>query len=162
MARKAVDCRRTPSAMNCTLRISGEEEEVVRAAAEHMVSVHGHEDSAQLRQDVRRDLVDESTADGMHFVQLIEFRTKRRSELDELMDEWERTTGGKRTAVRAVITHDHEDPDIFYEFVEFPSYEEAMRNSRLPETDAVARKMAALCESPPVFHNLDVDRVQAL
>ena len=47
------DCRRWPSESNCSLTIIGEEEEVVRAAAEHAASVHGHEDSEELRQQVR-------------------------------------------------------------------------------------------------------------
>jgi predicted small metal-binding protein len=47
------DCRRFPSESNCSLTIIGEEEEVVRAAAEHAVSVHGHEDSEELREQVR-------------------------------------------------------------------------------------------------------------
>ncbi|MFJ4339191.1 DUF1059 domain-containing protein [Streptomyces sp. NPDC088915] len=59
MTRKVADCRRTPSVMNCTLTITGEEEEVVRAAAEHAVSVHGHEDTAELRAMVREELEDE-------------------------------------------------------------------------------------------------------
>jgi predicted small metal-binding protein len=40
MTRKVADCRNTPSVFGCTLTISGEEEEVVRAAVEHAVSVH--------------------------------------------------------------------------------------------------------------------------
>ena len=60
MARKMADCRRFPSESNCSLTIIGEEEEVVRAAADHAVSVHGHEDSDQLRDDVRGMLEDES------------------------------------------------------------------------------------------------------
>ncbi|MEV3989440.1 DUF1059 domain-containing protein [Streptomyces sp. NPDC049837] len=59
MARKVADCRDTPSVMGCTLTISGEEEEVVRAAAEHAVSVHGHKDGPELRDMVRRSLKDE-------------------------------------------------------------------------------------------------------
>ncbi|MEW1900456.1 DUF1059 domain-containing protein [Streptomyces sp. NPDC057242] len=59
MTRKVADCRRTPSVMGCTLTIVGEEEEVVRAAAEHAVSVHGHEDTPELRAMVRADLEDE-------------------------------------------------------------------------------------------------------
>jgi hypothetical protein len=35
------------------LVIIGEEEEVIRAAAEHAVSVHGHEDSAEMREQLR-------------------------------------------------------------------------------------------------------------
>lgn len=59
MTRKVADCRKSPSVMNCTLTISGEEEEVVRAATEHAVSVHGHEDTPELREEVRRQLEDE-------------------------------------------------------------------------------------------------------
>jgi hypothetical protein len=53
MARKMADCRRWPSDSNCSLTIIGEEEEVVRTAAEHSVSVHGHEDTPELRQQIR-------------------------------------------------------------------------------------------------------------
>ena len=60
--RKVVDCRDHPSVSGCTLTISGEEEEVVRAAAEHAVSVHGHEDNAELRRMIREDLKDEMPA----------------------------------------------------------------------------------------------------
>jgi hypothetical protein len=47
------DCRRWPSDVNCSLVIIGEEEEVVRAAAEHAASVHGHEDTPELRAQLR-------------------------------------------------------------------------------------------------------------
>lgn len=57
--RKIVDCRDMPSEMNCTLAISGEEEEVVRAAAEHAASVHGHTNNAELREQIRSGLKDE-------------------------------------------------------------------------------------------------------
>ncbi|MFJ9850960.1 DUF1059 domain-containing protein [Streptomyces sp. NPDC101150] len=57
--RKMVDCRDHPSEMNCTLVIAGEEEEVVRAASEHAVSVHGHTDSPELREQIRSSLRDE-------------------------------------------------------------------------------------------------------
>ncbi len=53
MARKMADCRRFPSESNCSLVIIGEEDEVVRAASEHAVSVHGHGDTPQLRDDIR-------------------------------------------------------------------------------------------------------------
>jgi predicted small metal-binding protein len=57
--RKMIDCRDFPSETNCTLAISGEEDEVVRAASEHAVSVHGHEDSRELREQIRSTLKDE-------------------------------------------------------------------------------------------------------
>ncbi|MCX5081160.1 DUF1059 domain-containing protein [Streptomyces sp. NPDC056121] len=57
--RKVVDCRDMPSETNCTLAITGEEDEVVRAAAEHAVSVHGHTDTPELRNMIRSGLKDE-------------------------------------------------------------------------------------------------------
>ncbi len=40
--------------------------------------------------------------------------------------------------------------------VEFPSYESAMTNNQDPATHEFAEGMVALCDDPPVFHNLDV------
>lgn len=62
MSRKVADCREFPSESGCTLAISGEEEEVVRAASEHAVSVHGHEDTPELREQIRGMLRDEAAA----------------------------------------------------------------------------------------------------
>ena len=53
MGRVMADCRRFPSDSNCSLTIIGEEEEVVRAAAEHAASVHLHEDTPELREQIR-------------------------------------------------------------------------------------------------------------
>ena len=53
MARVMADCRRFPSDSNCSLTVLGEEDEVVRTAAEHAVSVHGHEDTPELRDQIR-------------------------------------------------------------------------------------------------------------
>ncbi|MFC5180813.1 DUF1059 domain-containing protein [Actinomadura harenae] len=57
--RKVADCRQFPSDINCTLTISGEEDEVLRAATEHAVSAHGHTDSPELREQLRGMLKDE-------------------------------------------------------------------------------------------------------
>jgi hypothetical protein len=56
MSRVMADCRRWPSETNCSLTIIGEEDEVMRAAAEHAVSVHGHEDTPEFRQQLREFL----------------------------------------------------------------------------------------------------------
>ena len=53
MSRVMVDCRRFPSDSNCSLTIIGDEEEVLRAAGEHSASVHGHEDTPELREQIR-------------------------------------------------------------------------------------------------------------
>ena len=60
--RKVADCRMFPSESNCSLTITGSEEEVVRAAAEHAASVHGHENTAELREQLRAMLADERPA----------------------------------------------------------------------------------------------------
>ena len=62
MGRKVADCREMPSESGCTLTIAGEEDEVIRAASEHAVSVHGHEDTPELREEVRASLKDEEPA----------------------------------------------------------------------------------------------------
>lgn len=59
MARKVMDCRTVPSTANCSLKISGEEEEVVRAAALHAADVHGEKDTPEFRAQLRRMLTDE-------------------------------------------------------------------------------------------------------
>jgi hypothetical protein len=56
MARVMADCRRWPSDSNCSLTIIGEEAEVVEAAAQHASSVHGHEDTPELRAQMREFL----------------------------------------------------------------------------------------------------------
>ena len=53
MARMMADCRRWASETSCSLVIIGEEDEVVRAAAEHAASVHGHEDNEEMRGQMR-------------------------------------------------------------------------------------------------------------
>jgi hypothetical protein len=59
MSRKVADCRRFPSVSGCTLTLIGAEAEVVRAALEHSVSVHGHESGPELEQRVRESLEEE-------------------------------------------------------------------------------------------------------
>jgi hypothetical protein len=49
MGRVMADCRRFESESNCSLTIIGEKQEVIEAAAEHAASVHGHEDTPEMR-----------------------------------------------------------------------------------------------------------------
>lgn len=57
--RKVADCRKFPSEKNCSLTISGTEEEVLSAAVMHAIKDHGHQDSPELREQVRGMLADE-------------------------------------------------------------------------------------------------------
>ena len=92
----------------------------------------------------------------MTFVQIVDCRTDREAEFGRLMDQWAAQTEGKRTATHATVGRDRSDSHHIVEIVEFPSYEAAMRNSKLPETNTVFEKMAELCEEPPKFTDLDV------
>jgi predicted small metal-binding protein len=58
MARKMIDCRQVPNDIGCTLTISGEEEEVLDAAVTHAVDKHGHQQTAELREELRGALAD--------------------------------------------------------------------------------------------------------
>ncbi|MFV0133061.1 ester cyclase [Streptomyces sp. HMX87] len=98
----------------------------------------------------------------MSFVQVIDCRTNKLDELNRLMDSWAEATKGKRTATHAIMGTDRSDPSHVVEIVEFPSYEEAMKNSELPETERIFREMVALCEAEPSFTDLDVIRDELL
>ena len=53
MARYSIDCRNTPSEKNCTVAISADsKQELLDAAVQHAVAVHGHDDSPQLREEI--------------------------------------------------------------------------------------------------------------
>lgn len=94
----------------------------------------------------------------MAFVQLIDCRTSRFDEMNQLMDTWVEKTNGRRTATHSVIGKDRSDANHFVEIVEFPSYEEAMKNSKMPETEQIFQEMVALCDGMPTFTDLDVVR----
>ncbi|MFG2821345.1 ester cyclase [Kitasatospora sp. NPDC048365] len=98
----------------------------------------------------------------MTFVQIVECRTDQVDALNSLMDTWVEQTQGRRTATHSIVGTDRDNMRHVVEIVEFPSYEEAMRNSDLPETDRIFREMVALCDEPPTFTNLDVVRDEQL
>jgi hypothetical protein len=53
MARMYVDCREMPSESGCDLAMSGSEEHLLEAAATHAVTAHGHEDTPELREQIK-------------------------------------------------------------------------------------------------------------
>jgi hypothetical protein len=53
MARMYVDCRDMPSESGCDLAMSGSEEHLLNAAVTHAITVHGHEDTPELREGIR-------------------------------------------------------------------------------------------------------------
>ncbi|HEY2563200.1 MAG TPA: hypothetical protein VGI44_05780 [Acidimicrobiales bacterium] len=98
----------------------------------------------------------------MSFIQVIEFTTTRPDDVEALVSEWRAQTEGRRSAQRATFTMDREKPNTYLQIVEFPSFEEAMANSELPETARLAGRLSELCEGPMTFRNLDVRGVEEL
>ena len=58
MSRKTIDCRSMPNEVGCTLTISGEEDEVLRAATQHAIDVHGHAAGPELTEGLRSMLAE--------------------------------------------------------------------------------------------------------
>jgi hypothetical protein len=86
--------------------------------------------------------------------------TTRPDDVEALVDEWRASTDGNRTARRGTFTQDRDRPNTYVQIVEFPSYEDAMANSDLPETAGFAGRLAGLCDGPMAFRNLDVRRIE--
>ena len=98
----------------------------------------------------------------MAFIQIIEYQTTRIDELNAALDGWLEATKGKRAATRGVQTRDRDATNTYVQIVEFPSYDEAMANSNLPETAEFAAKLASLCDGAPSFRNLEVLREEQM
>ncbi|MDQ1467656.1 MAG: hypothetical protein QOH10_2071 [Actinomycetota bacterium] len=92
----------------------------------------------------------------MAFIQVIECRTSKVDEILTLEREWERATEGKRTLQRSIVGRDRNDPNRYVILAFFDSYESAMENSKLPETQAFAEKQGALVDGAMTFTDLDV------
>lgn len=55
MARKFIDCREFPSESNCSVAIAADnDQELLEAAVQHAVAVHKHEDTPELRQQIKQ------------------------------------------------------------------------------------------------------------
>lgn len=92
----------------------------------------------------------------MAFVQMMEARTSKFDEIMALEKEWLAATEGRRTLRRSIVGRDREDPNRYVILAIFDSYDSAMANSALPETDEFGKKQAALLDAPMTFTNLDV------
>ena len=158
MTRKTIDCRSLPSEMNCTVTISGEENEVLSLAAAHAVTTHGHTDDAELRESLRGVMRDEEalTLEEGAFLQLIEFHTGDPDRFQALAEEWRERIGRDATARWAAVTADRDRPDTYVELVAFPDFAAAMRNSEHPATGEFAKKLQEAIDGEAGFRNLDV------
>jgi len=92
----------------------------------------------------------------MAFVQIIEYRTSKPAEMQAVADEWEAATSGKRMTLRRILCQDRDQPGRYFNIVFFDSYESAMENSAMSETDAFSKKLMTFADGHPSFYNLDV------
>lgn len=95
----------------------------------------------------------------MEFVQIIEYQTSKPQEMKALGDEIEARRAGEEGApapTNVIVVADRDRPNTYMTIVRFPSYEVAMENSSREDTTEMAQKMAALCDGPPTFRNLDL------
>jgi hypothetical protein len=91
----------------------------------------------------------------MGFLQIITFATDRLEEFVAREHEWSESTKGRRTGVGAQVFADRDRRGHYVALDWFDSYESAMVNSHLPETDAFARRASELVTEGPAFLNLE-------
>jgi predicted small metal-binding protein len=54
MKRKYIDCREFPGDIKCTVALAADtEDELMEAAVQHAVAVHGYQDTPELRKEIR-------------------------------------------------------------------------------------------------------------
>jgi predicted small metal-binding protein len=54
MERKYIDCREVPSDTKCSVTIAADsEKELMEVAVQHAVTVHGHKDTPEFRQQLK-------------------------------------------------------------------------------------------------------------
>ncbi len=90
------------------------------------------------------------------FIQIMQLQTSKIDEIRAAVDEWQKATEGKRTVERSAVCQDRDNPGHYSVVVFFDSHEDAMKNSALPETDALSKKVTALSDGPSTFVNLDI------
>ncbi len=57
--RMAADCRKMPSEKNCDVHMSGTVEHLLDVAVSHAVRDHGHQDTPELREQIKGILEEE-------------------------------------------------------------------------------------------------------
>jgi hypothetical protein len=90
------------------------------------------------------------------FIQVIDFHTSRFDEGKAAVDEYRSATKGRRTAKRGILTKDRDGDNHYVNIVFFDSFEEAMKNSEMPETQKLAQTLAGLSDGETRFLNLEV------
>ena len=63
--RKYIDCREFPNEIGCTLTISGNKKEVLKAAIRHAIEEHGHQDTPEQKKNIKALMKDEPALKGI-------------------------------------------------------------------------------------------------
>lgn len=94
----------------------------------------------------------------MAFIQTVAFTTSRIDEMKELLDEFNGQQGDAQVrGFRGIrLLKDRDNDNAYLVLADFVSYDLAMENSARPETDAFAKRMAALSDGAPTFGNYDI------
>lgn len=92
----------------------------------------------------------------MAFAQIVECDASDVEDIKRIEREWEEATEGERTARRVLLCQDRDRPGHLFEMVFFDSYDSAMANSQLPQTEEYAQKMREATDGEPTFHNLEI------
>jgi quinol monooxygenase YgiN len=90
------------------------------------------------------------------FIQLVTLTTTKVDELRKIDADWREATAGRNTLVRERVFADRDRPDTYISVCEFASAEDAAANSALPETQECAAAIAAICDGPVTFTNLEL------
>src|ERR1700722_1063656 len=98
----------------------------------------------------------------MGFIQIIEIETTRPEDVEALVSEWRTATEGSRSAQRGTFTRDRHSHNTYVQIEALPWYEDATRNSEVPQTASFAESLRELCDGPPSFRNLDVQSVEEM
>jgi len=92
------------------------------------------------------------------FIQFIEFETDDIDAFQGEVDRWVEESADWRTATHFTLCADRDRPGSYVHIVEFPSYEDAMKNSNDPRTAEFAQRMATLVGGARSFRNFDMLR----
>ena len=90
------------------------------------------------------------------FIQLVTLTTTKVDELRKIDAAWREATAGRSTLVRERVFVDRDRPNTYISVCEFASSEDAAVNSALPETQECAAAIAAICDGPVTFINLEL------
>lgn len=157
--RKVADCRRFPSESHCSLTIIGTEEEVLAAATAHAISWHKHDDTPELREEIRSILEDEQgngTQGGWAQLMTMRVRPGNENAMQRIEAQWEEQIGrGTESGwVHSSLLRSVNDPTEWYTLVSFESEAKARANEKSAQHQALVDQFAPLIDGQPDYVDL--------